>query len=360
MALNPAMDGCKVSIYFGNYRTVNETLGTTEDDHVYTFVNTPVSTRALRLIGTISGTIVHFTDAGGGLTNVETTDPHLYITGNYCWISGTTNYNGYWKITKVDADNFTIKTVWIADDATGAYTASEFVVNIDLEPITGRLTLAAHLPVYTTVKSSYYSYADIDGGVNLLTKNFKVNFPKQQSELDIFGQPKYAVHNNYPHTVSYRLVILNELARNLFTEATFNSMYFILIDNNLPGGFGLRAYEGPLWSNEQGSINKGASNLVPFELNVEQFGMFEGNDPVDISSCADPGGGLTQIVTQQEHGLEVDDWVTITGTTSYNGFWKVFSTSHPNAYEIATAWIADETGVSNQEDQIRWGFWEIP
>jgi len=205
------IEGCKITIYFGHTRVTDEALGATGDDHVWTFVHSPVGTKNLRLIGTIG-----------------------------------------------------------AD--------SEYIVNYDLSPIAGILTVAAVLPAYDSISASYYRYANITDGVDILVQDYKVEFPKPVADIDIWGQPHYQEHNNYPHKVSFKVVLSAEGQRNLLTESMFRSFRFILIDKNIDETYGLRAFEGPLWSDEQGSIKKGASYLLPIELMVQQFGLYDLDD----------------------------------------------------------------------------------
>jgi hypothetical protein len=152
---------------------------------------------------------------------------------------------------------------------------SEFIVNFDLEPISGTLTVDASLPAYDSISASYYYYVNVTDGVDILTQNFMVEFPRPVSDVDIWGQPHYSEINNYPHKLKMNVVLTAESQRNLLTEAMFNAYYFLVIDKNFDSTFGLRAYEGPLWSDEQGSIGKGASYLLPIELMVQQFGRYD-------------------------------------------------------------------------------------
>lgn len=232
----------------------------------------------------------------------------------------------------------------------------EFIVNAELEPLTGRLTCAAALPEYDSVHAWYYYYESYE--FNIITQNYKVLFPKWVSEIDIWGQPRFADHKNYPHEVPFKIVIDTETARNLLTESMFNGCYFLLIDRGIPEDYGIRAFEGPLHSDEQGSLYKGASYLVQVELQPQNFGRYEPERNGLILSTADPGGGLTQIVTSAAHGFSADDWVIITGTVSYNGTWKLVTASGPTAFEIPTAFTFNETGAWESPEQIIWGGFE--
>jgi hypothetical protein len=203
--------GCYVTIYFGNTRLTGKTLtpdpAATPDDHLFYFANTPVSTRNLRLIGTV-----------------------------------------------------------------GADT--EYIVNYDLEPISGALTVDAALPAYDSIDADYFYYTNLTDGLDILVKDYHVTFPKHSSVIDIFGQPHFQDQNNYPYNVNFKVVLTSEDQRNLLTQAMFWNHYFILIDKNFDASYGHRAFEGPIWSDEQGSMYKGASYLLPIELNVQQFGSY--------------------------------------------------------------------------------------
>jgi hypothetical protein len=70
--------------------------------------------------------ITAFADAGGGEVTV-TAASHGFETDDIVTISGTTNYNGTFSVTKVDANNFKITDTWVSDDATGIADQEQFV-----------------------------------------------------------------------------------------------------------------------------------------------------------------------------------------------------------------------------------------
>ena len=354
MSLSDSTRGCKVTIYFDNTRETDETLGVTADDHIFTFANSPVSTRDMRLIGKTISSIQNFVDPGGGTTTNVQSANHGFVDNQQVTITGTTNYNGTWFITYIDANVYSIPTAFVANDATGTGTAQEFIVNFDLEPISGTLTVNADLPAYDEVEADYYYYIDFD--IDILTQNFKTEFPKPIAELDIWGQPHYQVKNNYPHKVTFRVVLTNETQRNLLTKSMFYADYFILMDKNIDNDFGLRAYEGPIWSNEQGSVQKGASYLLPIELMVEQFGAITEGISGIITSTQNPGGGKVNC-TSANHGLSEGDTVTITGTTDYNGEFEV-SIVDANVFQITDTYVDSQRGRWERDDQIDWSFWK--
>src|SRR3990167_8338606 len=68
-----------------------------------------------------NGAISAFADYSGTVAGtVKATDvAHGLATGEVVTISGTTNYNGVFVVTVIDADNFYFTDTWVADDATG-------------------------------------------------------------------------------------------------------------------------------------------------------------------------------------------------------------------------------------------------
>lgn len=234
----------------------------------------------------------------------------------------------------------------------------EFVINYDLEPITGRLTIGAALPVYSQVKVSSAHYVNLTDTLQILTKDYKVLFPRPVGEPDIFGQPVFQNLNNYPDKVTLKTPLTNEAQRNLLTEAMFRSFYFTLIDNNTGFATGQRCFEGEIWSDEQGSVKKGAPILLPIELFPNQFGLFTAARTAEIQHFVNPGGGVTN-AQSGSHGLSgTDVWTFITGTSNYDGLWKV-TIVDANIFTINTVFAGDETtGSHSTGDTIAWGFWE--
>lgn len=274
MSSSSNSSGCKLTIYFGNTRVASEDLNATGDDHIFTFDHTPVSTRNLRLRGDRISAIQAEADNGDGRTMV-TSAGHGFANNTLVTIAGTVNYDGSWNIILVDINRYIIRTAFVINEGVlGTGTASDFIVNFDLEPLTGTITIAAALPAYDNVNSAYFYYVNTADGIDILTQKFRTVFPRPTAKKDIWGQPHYQIHNNYPHKITLKVVLAAESQRNLLTEAMFGSAYFIAIDRNFDSTYGFRAYEGPLWSDEQGSIFKGASYLLPIELFVEQFGRY--------------------------------------------------------------------------------------
>ena len=68
-----------------------------------------------------TGAITAFADYAGTVTGTTlvTSATHGLLNGNIVTILGTTNYNGAYAITKVDANTYYIVKAFVADDATG-------------------------------------------------------------------------------------------------------------------------------------------------------------------------------------------------------------------------------------------------
>ena len=69
-----------------------------------------------------TGSITAFADGGGGQVTV-TSAAHGLILGDLVTITGTTSYNGSFTVAAITANTFEITDTWLADDATGSWTA---------------------------------------------------------------------------------------------------------------------------------------------------------------------------------------------------------------------------------------------
>ena len=67
-----------------------------------------------------SGSATAFADAGGGNITV-TSATHGLTTGDYIHIWDTTSYNGYFEVTVVDANTFTIADTYVAAETSGTW-----------------------------------------------------------------------------------------------------------------------------------------------------------------------------------------------------------------------------------------------
>ena len=66
--------------------------------------------------------------AVNGTSTKVTATGHDFSTGDIIQITGTVSYNGQWNITKDDANNFSIKTTFVADDTAGEATLANYPV----------------------------------------------------------------------------------------------------------------------------------------------------------------------------------------------------------------------------------------
>ncbi|MFA6018478.1 MAG: hypothetical protein WC776_04855, partial [Patescibacteria group bacterium] len=69
------------------------------------------ATKAITAFADYSGTVA-------GTVSV-TSGTHGLLTGAIVTIAGTTNYNGVYLVTKIDANSFYITHAWVSNDATG-------------------------------------------------------------------------------------------------------------------------------------------------------------------------------------------------------------------------------------------------
>jgi hypothetical protein len=100
-------------------------------DAVFVATETGTSTKVLGHVpsgATIP--ITAFADYNGTYASSTkvTAATHGFSTADIIQITGTTSYNGQWNITKIDANDFYIKTPFVANDATGEATYANYKV----------------------------------------------------------------------------------------------------------------------------------------------------------------------------------------------------------------------------------------
>jgi hypothetical protein len=81
--------------------------------------NSAMGTSALYKVKPTSKAITAFADNGGGTVKATSFGHGLTGTVASIKISGTTNYNGVYTVTVIDANNFYFTDTWVANDATG-------------------------------------------------------------------------------------------------------------------------------------------------------------------------------------------------------------------------------------------------
>lgn len=72
----------------------------------------------------VATNITAFADYSGTVAGTVkvTSASHLLETGMKVTIAGTTNYNGFFDVTKINANEYYITATWVADDAAGTST----------------------------------------------------------------------------------------------------------------------------------------------------------------------------------------------------------------------------------------------
>ena len=73
-----------------------------------------------------TGAITAFSD-GTGKVNVASAT-HGLVSGDIISIRGTTNYNGVWEVTLIDAGNFSIADTWVADDGASDWDEGAYIL----------------------------------------------------------------------------------------------------------------------------------------------------------------------------------------------------------------------------------------
>lgn len=95
--------------YYGNVSgSASEEVSVTTDE---------TNNRILMEIYYNGGSVTGFTDVGGGIVRVNTTDNNL-TDNETIWIRGSVNYTGVYTITNVTINSFDITATWFGDDGT--------------------------------------------------------------------------------------------------------------------------------------------------------------------------------------------------------------------------------------------------
>ena len=76
-----------------------------------------------------TGAITAYADYSGTVpgTVSATSNTHNLATGDDISITGTTNYNGVFTVTVIDANTFYFTDTWVADDATGTWSEGSYI-----------------------------------------------------------------------------------------------------------------------------------------------------------------------------------------------------------------------------------------
>lgn len=360
-----ALECLTIGVYWGNTRVSNENV----------------------MSDFAAGAITAMSDNGDGTILITSADNTLN-DGTNIIISGTMNYNGVYTITVVTVHTFNITEAWVGDESGGpaawiissgqnlkTYWLEHFPVNtddlrligfigadwaflgnFDLEPLTGRITIPDIYPAFDEIHAWYTHYINFE--ISMLTKDFMVPLPRATPEIDVARKPIYTKGTRYPSTVDFKMVLVNEHQRNLLTESILHNYNFLLLDTGIPEQYGLRAYEGGMVSDEQGSMFKGYSYLMPTVLEVQQFGLVDRAIDGLVTGLAigSLGAGYTAVAVGTSTLLNVGDWITITDCTDnqYDGTWEIQAVVGVEV-DIARVYGGfTETGSWEKKQMIDW------
>ena len=142
-----------------------------------------------------------------------------------------------------------------------------FILNYELEPISGALTLPES---WHSVTATYYNYSgaaafQLDPGSWLPD----IRTPSQQE--DIWGGSHAVVPNVIPAGVKFTVIrtTANDTIIGLIAPLIIKACWFLLMD---PAS-GL-AYEGNVISQRMFAVDKGNEPFIPCQMTVENFGSF--------------------------------------------------------------------------------------
>jgi hypothetical protein len=103
------------------------TIDTTNEWHALSNLSAGSLSSFTEIGGGSTGAITAYADAGGGQVTV-TSAGHGLAENDYLTITGSTNYNGVFKVTNVTTDTFEITDTWVADDGTGTWHHGSHIV----------------------------------------------------------------------------------------------------------------------------------------------------------------------------------------------------------------------------------------
>jgi len=100
-----------------------------------------MSAEAYRYTGEQTGAISAFADYSATVAGTieVTAAAHGFVTGNTVVISGTTNYNGTYILTVIDADTFYVTAVWVADDGASVWVGLQLSLETETAMSAARL-----------------------------------------------------------------------------------------------------------------------------------------------------------------------------------------------------------------------------
>jgi len=113
LGTNPVM-----GIHTHTSNTDIDTLLVMDQDRINKYESTISKNKSITAFANYGGTVVGTVKA--------TSATHGFATNDIVTISGTTNYNGTYSVTKISANEFYFTDTWVADDATGTANQQQF------------------------------------------------------------------------------------------------------------------------------------------------------------------------------------------------------------------------------------------
>jgi hypothetical protein len=171
--------------------------------------------------------------------------------------SGTT-----WYFANTPVSQQGLRLIGTNDSGTG------FILNYEIEPISGQLTLPES---WSGVTANYNQYS---GTVQFLTETGtwdpKTQKPRQRQSM--WGNWHTNIPNMKPSSVMFSVVRTTpgEQVLNFVADQVIRAKWFLLMD-----GESGKAYEGHLLSDRSFSVNKGYEPFIKVELLCEWFGSFD-------------------------------------------------------------------------------------
>lgn len=167
-----------------------------------------------------------------------------------------------WTFANTPVSQQGLRLIGTNDSGTG------FIMNYELEPISGQLTLPES---WSGVTAYYNQYS---GSIQFVTETGtwrpKTQRPRQRQSM--WGNWHTQIPNMKPSSVDFKVVKTTpgETVLNLVADQVIRANWFLLMD-----GQSNKAYEGNLLSDRSFSVNKGYDPFIKCELLCEFFGSFD-------------------------------------------------------------------------------------
>jgi hypothetical protein len=294
-----------------------------------------------------SGSITAYADAGGGEVTV-TDNSHGLVDGESITISGTTNYNGTFTITYVDANTFKITAAWNGDDATGSWTGDNTTVTSNAHGLSNgdQVTITG-----TTNYNGTYTILGVDANNFDIVKTFVAN-----DATGTWVGNKTTVTTSAAHGLSNgNQVTINGTGSTdgVYTVSGVTGTTFDIVHTFTGSESGEWGTKTTVTSTAHGLSN---GNSVTISGNASYNGTYtiEGVtantfDIVKVFSGTGTGtwtgpasSTLTTVTADNTTGLSVGSTLTIAGTTNYDGTYTVSALTDATHFDIEKAFVADD------------------